>query len=237
MILCESKDNYFIEVIMKRFFIFILVLMLSICLDNCWALTFEEMKNVVAAEIQKAQKYPNIQIQISTHNDLMGRDDIVFNKVNITTKDKFVANVSLGHKQYKLHGVYYKYLSAPAAKHRISKGKVIDEDDVIMNNFPINLIKPTTIIEPNQVVGMVSKKNIDQNSLFKANDLKSLIIIAKGDLVTVQFTRSNLEIKATGVALNSGGLGNIIKVKVNDTNKVVIGKILSSSLVQIKKND
>ena len=211
--------------------------MLSICLDNCWALTFEEMKNVVAAEIQKAQKYPNIQIQISTHNDLMGRDDIVFNKVNITTKDKFVANVSLGHKQYKLHGVYYKYLSAPAAKHRISKGKVIDEDDVIMNNFPINLIKPTTIIEPNQVVGMVSKKNIDQNSLFKANDLKSLIIIAKGDLVTVQFTRSNLEIKATGVALNSGGLGNIIKVKVNDTNKVVIGKILSSSLVQIKKND
>ena len=56
-------------------------------------------------------------------------------------------------------------------------------------------------------------------------------------MVTLQFTRSNLEIKATGVALNSGGLGNIIKVKVNDTNKVVIGKILSSSLVQIKKND
>ena len=222
---------------MKRFFIFILVLMLSICFDNCWALTFEEMKNVVATEIQKAQKYPNIQIQISTHNDLMGRDDIVFNKVNITTKDKFVANVSQGHKQYKLHGVYYKYLSAPAAKHRIYKGKVIDEDEVIMNNFPINLIKPTTIIEPNQVVGMVSKRNIDQNSLFKANDLKPLIIIAKGDLVTVQFTRSNLEIKAAGTALNSGGLGNIIKVKIHDTNKVVIGKILSSSLVQIKKND
>ena len=222
---------------MKRFFIFILVLMFLICFDNCWALTFDELTNVVATKIQKAQKYPNIQIQISTHNDLMDKNDIIFNRVNITTKGKFVANVSLGHKQYKLHGVYHKYLSAPAAKHRISKGKVIDEDDIMMNNFDIDLLKPTTIIEPNKVVGMVSKRNIDQNSLFKANDLKPLIIIAKGDMVTLQFTRSNLEIKATGIALNSGGLGNIIKVKVNDTNKVVIGKILSSSLVQIKKND
>jgi flagella basal body P-ring formation protein FlgA len=222
---------------MKKFFIFILVLMFSICFDNCWALTFDELKNVVATKIQKAQKYPNIQIQISTHNDLMDKNDIVFDRVNITTKDKFVANVSLGHRQYKLHGVYHKYISAPAAKYRISKGKVIDEDDVIMNNFPINLIKPTTIIEPNQVVGMVSKRNIDQNALFKVNDLKPLIIIAKGDLVTVQFTRNNLEIKATGAALNSGGLGNIIKVKIQDTNKIVIGQILSSSLVQIKKND
>ncbi len=222
---------------MNRFFIFILVVMLSICFDNCWALTFDELKNVVVTKIRKAQKYPNIQIQISTHNDLMDKNNIVFNRVNITTKDKFVVNVSLGHKHYKLHGVYHKYLSAPAAKHRISKGKVIDKDDIMMNDFAIDLLKPTTIIEPNQVVGMVSKRNIDQNSLFKANDLKPLIIIAKGDLVTLQFTRNNLEIKATGTALNSGGLGNMIKVKVHDTNKIVIGKILSSSLVQIKKND
>ena len=106
-----------------------------------------------------------------------------------------------------------------------------------MNDFAIDLFKSTTIIEPNKIIGMVSKINIDQNSLFKTNDLKPLIIVAKGDLVTLEFTRNNLEIKTTGVALDSGSLDDLIKVRVQDTKKVIIGKILSSSLVQVKKND
>ena len=222
---------------MRRFFVFIVVLMLSVCFNNCWALTFDELENVVTTEIQKAQKYPNIKVQISSHSDLMSKNNIVLEGVDFIANDKFIAKVSLGDKQYKLHGSYYKYLSAPSAKHRIAKGKVIDEDDIIMNDFAIDLFKSTTIIEPNQVIGMVSKRNIDQNSLFKTNDLKPLVVIAKGDLVTLQFTRSNLEIKTTGIALDSGGLDDLIKIRVQDTKKVVIGKILSSSLVQVKKND
>jgi flagella basal body P-ring formation protein FlgA len=221
---------------MIRFFVFFVILVASMSLVNCQALTFDELENVVTTEVQKAQKYPNIKVQISSHNDLTG-NNIVLEGVDFNEKDKFIANVLLGDKQYKLHGSYYKYLSAPAAKHRISKGKVIDEDDIIMNDFAIDLFKSTTIIEPNKIIGMVSKINIDQNSLFKTNDLKPLIIVAKGDLVTLEFTRNNLEIKTTGVALDSGGLDDLIKVRVQDTKKVIIGKILSSSLVQVKKND
>ncbi len=222
---------------MIRFFVFLLVLVTSMCLGNCQALTFDELKNVVTTEVQKAQKYPNLKVQFSWHDDLMSDNNIVFEGVDFTAKDNFIVKVSLGDKQYKLHGSYYKYLSAPAAKHRISKGKVIDEDDIIMNDFAIDLFKSTTIIEPSKIIGMVSKINIDQNSLFKTNDLKPLIVVAKGDLVTLQFIRNNLEIKTTGVALDSGGIDDLIKVRVQDTKKVIIGKILSSSLVQVKKND
>jgi flagella basal body P-ring formation protein FlgA len=222
---------------MIRFFVFLVILVASMSLINCQALTFDELENVVTTEVQKAQKYPNIKVQISSHNDLTGNNNIVLEGVDFNEKDKFIVNVLLGDKQYKLHGSYYKYLSAPAAKHRISKGKVIDEDDIIMNDFAIDLFKSTTIIEPNKIIGMVSKINIDQNSLFKTNDLKPLIIVAKGDLVTLEFTRNNLEIKTTGVALDSGGLDDLIKVRVQDTKKVIVGKILSSSLVQVKKND
>jgi DNA polymerase sigma len=84
---------------MSRFFVFIVVLMLSVCSDNCWALTFDELENAIATEIQKAQKYPNIKVQISSHNDLMSKNNIVLDGVDFIVKDKFIAKVSLGDKQ------------------------------------------------------------------------------------------------------------------------------------------
>ena len=90
---------------MIRFFVFFVILVASMSLVNCQALTFDELENVVTTEVQKAQKYPNIKVQISSHNDLTG-NNIVLEGVDFNEKDKFIANVLLGDKQYKLHGSY-----------------------------------------------------------------------------------------------------------------------------------
>ena len=136
-----------------------------------------------------------------------------------------------------MHGVYYKYLRVPVAKNMIIQGKVIDENDIMMSDVNTNSLKSSIVIDKDQLIGMVTKRNISQNTTFKSNDIKKLTVIAKGDLITLLFLKNNLEIKTTGIALNSGGIGNIIKVKVHDTNKIVIGKIINSSIVEIRKND
>lgn len=220
---------------MKYFFTYFLILFLSI--HKCWSITFDELKNLVVAEIQKKVKYQNIKIKISTHSNLTNKNNIIFNNVTISEKDKFIADISLDNKQYQLHGVFYKYLKVPVTKNLISQGKIIDENDIIMNDVNTTSLKSNIIIDKDQLIGMVAKRNISQNGTFKSNDIKQLTVIAKGDLVTLLFLRNHLEIKTTGTALNSGGIGNIIKVKVHDTNKIVIGKVINSSLVELRKND
>ena len=218
---------------MKYFITYFLVLFLST--HKCWSITFNELKDLVVAEIQQKVKHKDIKIKISTHSNLTNKNNIVFNGITLSEKNKFVANASLNDKQYKLYGVYYKYLQVPVAKHIILRGKVVDESDIAMDDIRTDLLKSNTIIDKDQVIGMVAKRNIDQNGIFKSNDIKKLTVIAKGDLITLLFTRNNLEIKTTGTALDSGGVGSLIKVKVHDTNKIVIGKVLSSSLVELRK--
>ena len=220
---------------MKYFFTYFLIIFLSI--HKCWSITFDELKSLVVSEIQKKVKYQNIKIKISTHSNLTNKNNIIFNNLTISGKDKFIAYVSLSNKQYRLHGVYYKYLRVPVAKNMIIQGKVIDENDIMMNDVNTHSLKSSIVVDKDQLIGMVAKRNISQNGTFKSNDIKKLTVIAKGDLVTLLFLRNNLEIKTTGIALNSGGIGNIIKVKVHDTNKIVIGKIINSSIVEIRKND
>ena len=167
---------------MKYFFTYFLIIFLSI--NKCWSITFDELKSLVVSEIQKKAKYQNIKIKISTHSNLTNKNNIIFNNLTISGKDKFIAYVSLSNKQYKLHGVYYKYLRVPVAKNLIIQGKVIDENDIMMSDVNTNSLKSSIVIDKDQLIGMVTKRNISQNGTFKSNDIKKLTVIAKGDLIT-----------------------------------------------------
>ena len=147
-----------------------------------------------------------------------------------------MVSVFLGKKKYLLHGSFYKYIVVPVAKKRIIKGQVICEDDIAVKDLSINSLPSSAIIESSSIIGMVAKRNLEVDNSFKESDIKKRTVIARGDLVTLKFIRHNLEIEALATALDSGGVGDLIKVKIQDSSKIIVGEVIDSSTVKMRNN-
>ncbi len=220
---------------MYRLILFCLLIVVLFFSDT-WALSFNELRDVIAVEIRKVEKNPNIKIELSQHRDLQNRDDISYNSIGIHKSNKFVVSVFLGKKKYLLHGSFYKYIVVPVAKKRIIKGQVICEDDIAVKDLSINSLPSSAIIESSSIIGMVAKRNLEVDNSFKESDIKKRTVIARGDLVTLKFIRHNLEIEALATALDSGGVGDLIKVKIQDSSKIIVGEVIDSSTVKMRNN-
>lgn len=220
---------------MRRFILLFCLLIIALFREVC-ALSFDELQDVIATEICKREKNPNIKIELSHHKDLENRDDISYGSINIQNTGKFVANVFLEKKKYLLHGSFYKYIVVPVVKKRIIKGQVICEDDIAVKDLSINSLPSSAIIESSSIIGMVAKRNLEVDNSFKESDIKKRTVIARGDLVTLKFIRHNLEIEALATALDSGGVGDLIKVKIQDSSKIIVGEVIDSSTVKMKNN-
>ena len=220
---------------MYRFIL--LCLSIALFFYDVYALSFDELQNVIITEICKAENNPNIKVELTQHRDLKDRNDLLYDSIDIQKSGKFIANVLLGRKKYSLHGSFYKYTAVPVVKERIIKGQMISENDIEVKDLAINSLPPSTIMESDNIIGMIAKKNLEINTPFKQSDIKKQTIIARGDLVTLEWIRHNLGIKTLATALSSGGVGDLIKVKTQNSNKVVAGEIIDSSTVKMKDND
>lgn len=204
---------------------------------DAYALSFDELQDTIVMEIRKTKKAPNIKVELSQHRDLKDRNDILYVGIDMQKSGKFIANVSLNKKKYALHGSFYKYTTVPIARKSIIRGQMISEDDIKMKDLSIDSLPPATIIESDNIIGMVAKRNFEVNAPFKKSDIKKHIMIARGDLVTLEWVRNNLQIKTLATALSPGGIGDFIKVKTQNSNKIVEGEIINSSTVKMKDNN
>ena len=60
-------------------------------------------------------------------------------------------------------------------------------------------------------------------------------LVHKGESVTVHFIKKNLIIETQAISIGNGAIGDTIKVKNLDTNKVIIGKVSGDRTVTISQ--
>ena len=114
----------------------------------------------------------------------------------------------------------------------IKKFEVITEDDV-----RIEIIDQKTDRGYMQSLGERPIKAIA--NLTSGKPLKRVDVIVdkfsvhKGETVTIQFVRKNLTIYTQGLAMSNGAIGDIIKVKNTDTNKIIVGKIIGERIIVV----
>jgi flagella basal body P-ring formation protein FlgA len=60
-------------------------------------------------------------------------------------------------------------------------------------------------------------------------------LVHKGETVTVNFMKKNLVIETQALAIGNGAIGDTVKVKNLDTNKIMIGKVSGDRVVTISQ--
>jgi flagella basal body P-ring formation protein FlgA len=225
--------------------LFLLIIFFAI---NCNAQISEPVKihiiNQCAQELYNSQAFINnpVSDDIEVNLNLNKLPSNIGSEINckITKLDKqfrqFHAQLTSNTNKklnILINGNYDEYLTLPVLKQAIKKNTIINEEDITPLRVKFSNLKKTPITDINLIIGKTPKFFLQKNSAISLDDLILPKIIRKGEIVTVIYANKSISIKMTAQALESGTVGEVIKVKNTRSNTILPATVISSGVVQI----
>lgn len=187
------------------------------------------------------KKYINIKDKIKIHiKSIYG---IIPTKIKIIT---LLSKPKIGHQALKLliknkYNETYKitvYVRLTVLKrlavatHTLKKGEIITKNDFEIKQVEINSVYEYQELEYVNPLGLCATRTIKGNSIIKGEYLTTPILIKRGSIVTIEKKIGNITITLRGIALESGSLNDIIRIKNLTSNKIITGKVISPNKIQ-----
>lgn len=118
-------------------------------------------------------------------------------------------------------------------KRVIYPGEVIDGsliDEVAFTPRPLNI---TIAMVPEDVQGKVTRRTLLPGRLIPLNFLRDAYAVEPGNPVSVVFVSGSLTISITGVPLQSGSAGDLIRVRNVDSGAILTGTVMPDGTVRV----
>lgn len=112
----------------------------------------------------------------------------------------------------------------------INKGTVLSNDNLTIKYVDSKRIRGEVLNNMNSIIGAKAKRNIASGKTVYTNNI---CLVCSGENVTIQATSGTFSVKATGVALSNGSLGDQVRVKNSRSGKVVSGRVSAINNVEI----
>lgn len=221
-----------------RFFIVIITLVLACKIS---ASPVEEMiSNLIAEKLGsqitdvelKFDSKIKLQEAISYGNEIKTVQLVYFAPNYSTFRIGITSNQE---NNIELSGRYIAYISCPVTIRNIAQGSIISNSDINTIRTPLSKIKGGYLDSLEQVIGMQAKKNIGTGVLIRNSDLSKPTLIRQNDSVSIIYSSNNIKLRTVGVALESGAIGDNIKIKNEATNIVIHGVVKGKNLVEVSE--
>ncbi|WP_316354885.1 flagellar basal body P-ring formation chaperone FlgA [Candidatus Trichorickettsia mobilis] len=137
----------------------------------------------------------------------------------------------------EVFGRYETFIEMPFASRFIKAGEIIAAGDVTLVKTKALRIREQYLVDENDIIGKQTKKNFTAGMLFKNNELIRPPVIKQNDPVNIIYSSERIKLKTSGTALGTGAIGDMIKVKNEDTGIVLLGQIISKNTVQVGWHD
>jgi flagella basal body P-ring formation protein FlgA len=119
------------------------------------------------------------------------------------------------------------------AKQFINRGKVITNNDLIVEIIEVSNTNTHFYHSPKGIIGKVAKRNIRPGSKISASALKAALVIKRGQEVMIVAKTSGLIIRTKGKALSDGSIGQVVKVKNSRSKRVLQATVVAPNTVEV----
>jgi len=123
--------------------------------------------------------------------------------------------------------------SVPVARRMIRFGDRIQSEDVEMMDSNITFLKEETP-QMSQVIGMVASKTLTAKSPVLMSDLKREPAAKRGQVLKALVGTDDFEVSINVSAEENGFVGDVIKIKNPETQKVMSATVIEKGLVKIQ---
>lgn len=188
----------------------------------------------------------NEELEIRTHD--YRREIAITPKAKIIEVSKLISSKP-GRKKFELlisdNNDYQQSITVsafvdvfrevPVSVSKLERGNIITEGDIAYARLNTRNLPRDYVSDVKRIIGYEIKNSLNPGQPFKLSKISVPKIIKNGDSVVLEYKTKNLLATATGKAIQSGGLGEEIKVRNSSSGKVIKAEVLGEGLVGVVK--
>ncbi len=126
-----------------------------------------------------------------------------------------------------------KYQNIFVSKQDIKSNESITEQMVTKEVREVSSIR-SIITSMQELSGKQTNRYISSGQILNAQDFKKELVLKKGQIVKAIYDNTQIQVSLSAVAEESGMIGDIIRFKNLDSQKIFSAKVLEKGLVQIE---
>lgn len=125
-------------------------------------------------------------------------------------------------------------LQIPVAASTIAAGETITDSMLVERTFPAAVATQYPVaVSRSQLVGKVARRTLLAGNLVPTMAVGESQLVTRGVAAEIRFEKDGLSISATGVPLESGVVGAVVRLKNADSGKIVTGVVQSDGSVRV----
>nr|WP_244474503.1 flagellar basal body P-ring formation chaperone FlgA [Methylobacterium sp. Leaf85] len=115
----------------------------------------------------------------------------------------------------------------------IYPGDTIKENLLRLQAYPETFRARTAVIDaPMAVAGRTARRMLLPGEPIPVNAVDDPRLVSRGTPTQIVFEENGLFITAVGAPLQNGGLGDVIRVRNTDTNRIVLGTVMADGRIR-----
>lgn len=126
------------------------------------------------------------------------------------------------------------FVQVSVAARDLKAGQIITADDLLSKNISQeNNARAVSPVKAEDLIGKEVKRSIRSGQMILSADVRTQVMVAKGKIVTLNYSKGGIMLSAQGKALENGGLGDIVRVMNSQSKSVVQGTVTGPETVSI----
>lgn len=177
----------------------------------------------------------DLQIQISSVPTNFSSDWELDLNIDLTKTSSMIPIYSASQPDKKgwVVAQIKRYQQVPVLNHAVRMGDVFSRDlFVLEKRFLFNARE--TVLKMEAIEGMQASRFINAGQILTYADLKKESVVKRGQIVKVLAGTKEIEVSMSGQVEEMGAIGDIVKVRNVDSQKVFAAKVIDRGVVRIE---
>lgn len=132
-----------------------------------------------------------------------------------------------------ISGTYTALVDVPVLTRQLGKTDIIEANDLTTKSIPDRMLRKDTVTDAKSIIGQSPRATISTNRPIRMTEVSSPVIIKKGEPVQLTYTNAYMSLKTTGIALQDGSKGDMIRIKNEKSEKAVSGRVAAAGVVEV----
>jgi len=126
-----------------------------------------------------------------------------------------------------------RQVEVPVAARDLNRGEILDENSITYVTMNDTDIVTNTITDGDAIIGRQAKHPIRAGQALRGFDIVRPIAIERGKLVTILWSTSMMNLTVQGKALETGGVGDVIRIANTKSKTTVMAEVIDATTVRI----
>ncbi len=135
-----------------------------------------------------------------------------------------------------ISGTYMGMMDVPVLTRQLGRNDIIEASDLSVKAVLKSQLRKETVTDSSKLIGQSPRAVISANRPIRMGEVNSPIVIKKGDAVQMTYTNPYMSLRATGVALQDGSKGDMIRVKNDKSEKAISGRIQGAGHIEVNQS-